>query len=68
MAFTGSCHCGKLAYSVDEDLPTRELVARTVLDASLAEREAYVVANNNAAGSAPLTLFSLAERIATWKP
>ena len=53
---------------VDEDPATRELVARTVLDASLAEREAYVIANNEAEGSAPLTLFRLAERIATWKP
>ena len=25
MAFTGSCHCGKLAYSVDEELPTRAM-------------------------------------------
>ena len=25
MAFTGSCHCGKLAYSVDEELPTKAM-------------------------------------------
>lgn len=25
MTFTGSCHCGKLAYSVDEDLPTEAM-------------------------------------------
>jgi uncharacterized protein YecE (DUF72 family) len=53
---------------VDEDPVTREVVARAVLDASLAERETYVIANNKAEGSSPLTLFRLAERIATWKP
>ncbi|MGE0158044.1 MAG: DUF72 domain-containing protein [Gemmatimonadales bacterium] len=53
---------------VDEDPETRELVARAALDASLAERDAYVVANNKAEGSAPLTLFRLAERIAGWRP
>jgi uncharacterized protein YecE (DUF72 family) len=51
---------------VDEDLASRELIARTVLDATLAERDAFVIANNKAEGSAPLTLFRLAERIATW--
>jgi len=25
MSFKGSCHCGRLAYSVDEDLPTEAL-------------------------------------------
>jgi uncharacterized protein YecE (DUF72 family) len=53
---------------VDEDPATRELIARTVLDVSLAERDAYVIANNKAEGSAPLTLFRLAERIAHWRP
>jgi hypothetical protein len=53
---------------VDEDPTTRELVARAVLDASLAEREVFVIANNKAEGSAPLTLFRLAERIADWRP
>jgi uncharacterized protein YecE (DUF72 family) len=53
---------------VDEDSSTRELIARTVLDASLAERPAYVIANNKAEGCAPLTVFRLAERIATWRP
>ncbi len=53
---------------VDEDVATRELVARTVLDASLAERQAFVIANNKAEGSAPLTLFRLAQRVATWRP
>ena len=52
---------------VDEDLPSRDLIARTVLDATLAERDAFVIANNKAEGSAPLTLFRLAERIASWE-
>jgi uncharacterized protein YecE (DUF72 family) len=56
------------AHLVDEDPGTREVVARAVLDVSLAEREAYVIANNKAEGSAPLTLFRLAERIAGWRP
>jgi uncharacterized protein YecE (DUF72 family) len=51
---------------VDEDLPSRELIARTVLDTTLAERDVFVIANNKAEGSAPLTLFRLAERIANW--
>jgi uncharacterized protein YecE (DUF72 family) len=51
---------------VDEDHATRELVARTALDALLGEREVIVIANNKAEGSAPLTLFRLAERIAGW--
>jgi len=53
---------------VDEDQATREVVARAVLDVSLAERDAYVIANNKAEGSAPLTVFRLAERIAGWQP
>ncbi|HET9948714.1 MAG TPA: DUF72 domain-containing protein [Longimicrobiales bacterium] len=53
---------------VEEDPATREIVATTVLDAALGEREAYVLADNEAEGSAPLTLFRLAERIAGWSP
>jgi uncharacterized protein YecE (DUF72 family) len=53
---------------VDEDPETREVVARAVLDVSLAERDAYVIANNKAEGSAPLTVFRLAERVARWRP
>lgn len=53
---------------VDEDPATRELIARTVLDATLAERDAFVIVNNKAEGSAPLSVFRLAERIATWGP
>jgi uncharacterized protein YecE (DUF72 family) len=51
---------------VDEDPTTRDLVARTVFDALLGEREAIVIANNKAEGSAPLTLFRLAERLVDW--
>ncbi|MDX1494066.1 MAG: DUF72 domain-containing protein [Longimicrobiales bacterium] len=51
---------------VDEDRVSRERIAVAVLDALVAEREAFVIANNKAEGSAPLTVFRLAERIATW--
>jgi hypothetical protein len=51
---------------VDEDLPTRELVARAIFDGLLGERSAFVIANNKAEGSAPLTLFRLAEHLARW--
>lgn len=51
---------------VDEDPASRELIARTVLDAALAERDAFVIANNKAEGSAPLSVFRLAERVASW--
>ena len=47
---------------VDEDLATRERLAVAVLDAALAERPAFVIANNKAEGSAPLTIARLAER------
>jgi uncharacterized protein YecE (DUF72 family) len=51
---------------VDEDSPTRDLIARTVLDGLLGERQVVVIANNKAEGSAPLTLIRLAERIDAW--
>lgn len=51
---------------VDEDRVSRERIAVAVLDALVAERPAFVIANNKAEGSAPLTVFRLAERIATW--
>jgi uncharacterized protein YecE (DUF72 family) len=51
---------------VDEDPESRTLIAHTVLDALLGERDAFVIANNKAEGSAPLTLFRLAERIVDW--
>jgi uncharacterized protein YecE (DUF72 family) len=53
---------------VDEDPGTRATIARAVLDVSLAERDAYVIANNKAEGSAPLTVFRLAGLIAGWQP
>jgi uncharacterized protein YecE (DUF72 family) len=49
---------------VDEDVASRDAIARAALDATLAERNVFVIANNKAEGSAPLTLFRLAERIA----
>lgn len=51
---------------VDEDVPSRERIAVAVLDALIAERDVFVVANNKAEGSAPLTVFELAKRIADW--
>ena len=53
---------------VDEDASSRERIARTVLDATIAERESYVIVNNKAEGSSPLSVFRLAERIAHWSP
>lgn len=53
---------------VDGDVPSREQIARAVLDATIAERPAFVIANNKAEGSAPLSIFRLAERIASWRP
>lgn len=51
---------------VDEDRVSRERIAVAVLDALVAEREAFVIANNKAEGSAPLSVFRLAERLASW--
>jgi uncharacterized protein YecE (DUF72 family) len=53
---------------VDPDPDARECIARTVLDVTLAERPSFVIANNKAEGSAPLTLIQLAERIGDWAP
>ena len=52
---------------VDEDAPSRERIATAVLDTLIAERDAFVVANNKAEGSAPISIFRLAERIANWR-
>ena len=51
---------------VDEDTETRERVAIASLDALIAEKSVFVIANNKAEGSAPLSIFRLAERIAEW--
>lgn len=53
---------------IDEDIPSRERIAQAVLDASVAERPVFVIANNKAEGSAPRSIFRLAERIAGWTP
>lgn len=53
---------------VDEDLESRERIAVAVLDASIAERPSFVIVGNKAEGSAPLSLFRLARRIAEWTP
>ncbi|MDA0312784.1 MAG: DUF72 domain-containing protein [Gemmatimonadetes bacterium] len=49
---------------VDDDSESRERIAIAVLDALIAERGVFVIANNKAEGSAPLSIFRLAERIA----
>lgn len=51
---------------VDEDRVSRERIAVAVLDALVAEREAFVIVNNKAEGSAPRSIVRLAERIAGW--
>jgi len=51
---------------VDEDRVSRDRIAVAVLDALIAERPAFVIANNKAEGSAPLSIFRLAERISRW--
>jgi uncharacterized protein YecE (DUF72 family) len=49
---------------VDEDLPTRVALARLCLQTLSVGQEAFVIANNKAEGSAPLTVFKLAALIA----
>ena len=53
---------------VDEDPVARSQIATAVLDVTVAERPAFVIANNKAEGSAPLSLSLLAERICDWTP
>jgi uncharacterized protein YecE (DUF72 family) len=53
---------------VDEDLPNRVALARLCLQAAARGDPAFVIANNKAEGSAPLTLFRLAEQIAHQRP
>jgi uncharacterized protein YecE (DUF72 family) len=48
---------------VDEDVPSRRRIAVAVLDALVAERHAFVIVNNKAEGSAPLSVVRLARRI-----
>jgi uncharacterized protein YecE (DUF72 family) len=51
---------------VDEDDASLERIAVAALDALIAERGVFVVVNNKAEGSAPLSVFRLARRIAGW--
>jgi uncharacterized protein YecE (DUF72 family) len=51
---------------VDEDPQSLERIAVAALDALIAERHVFVVVNNKAEGSAPLSVFRLARRIAAW--
>jgi uncharacterized protein YecE (DUF72 family) len=49
---------------IDEDLPARVAIARLCVEAAGAGATAFIVANNKAEGSAPLTIVKLAELIA----
>jgi uncharacterized protein YecE (DUF72 family) len=49
---------------VDEDIETRRVLARMAVGAFKAGRKAWIVANNKAEGSAPLSLLKLAEETA----
>ena len=49
---------------VDEDPPARAAIAARCVAAAAAQRPAYVVINNKAEGSAPLSAFQLAAVIA----
>lgn len=51
---------------VDEDVETRQRIATMTLDVTVAERQAFIIANNKAEGSAPLTVARLAERLVEW--
>jgi uncharacterized protein YecE (DUF72 family) len=48
---------------VDEDLPTRDVLARACMAAVRRRMPAFITINNKAEGSAPLSAFKLAERI-----
>ena len=53
---------------VDADPVSRATMAALCLEAAAANRPAFVIANNKAEGSAPLTLFRLAEQIIETQP
>jgi hypothetical protein len=53
---------------VDEDITNRVSLARLCLDAAARGQPAFVIANNKAEGSAPLTLIRLAEQIVAHLP
>lgn len=48
---------------VDADLKSRNAIAELCLDATGRYHRAYVIVNNKAEGSAPLSIFHLAEQI-----
>ncbi len=48
---------------VDEDVPMREAIAVQCVEAARERRPAFVIINNKAEGSAPMSVFRLAERI-----
>lgn len=52
----------------DEDPESLERIAVAALDALIAERDVFVIVNNKAEGSAPLSVFRLATRMAAWEP
>ena len=49
---------------VDEDAETREEIAALAVEAALQGQEVYVIVNNKAEGSAPLSIFALAKVLA----
>jgi uncharacterized protein YecE (DUF72 family) len=49
---------------VDEDVETREEIAALAIEAALQGQEVYVIVNNKAEGSAPLSIFALAKVMA----
>ena len=49
---------------VDADLASRTAIAELCCDVSMRQHPAYVIVNNKAEGSAPLSIFHLAKRIA----
>jgi uncharacterized protein YecE (DUF72 family) len=49
---------------VDEDPETRQEIASLALEAALQGQEVYVIVNNKAEGSAPLSIFALAKTVA----
>lgn len=53
---------------VDEDTDSLERIAVAALDALVAEKGVFVIVNNKAEGSSPLSVFRLAERIGWWVP
>ncbi|HSG49552.1 MAG TPA: DUF72 domain-containing protein, partial [Longimicrobiales bacterium] len=53
---------------VDEDPDSLERITLAAFDALIAERAVFVVVNNKAEGSSPLSVFRLAQRLAAWEP